>query len=178
MSISTKRGDNGTTDLMFGRRVPKTDLRVEACGAIDELNAAMGIVRVTATRTKVRLALQTIQLDLIVVMGELMTLEEDRERYFEKGFKSTTREMVEALTGLVNQFEADAKKEFDDWSIPGETASLASAQLELCRTVCRRAERAIAVVAERDLLTNEEIQCYINRLSDFFWLLARAEEAK
>lgn len=176
MSISTKRGDDGSTDLMFGRRVSKTDIRVGACGAIDELNAAMGVARVSGPKEVTRQALEEIQGELIVVMGELMTLEEDRERYFNEGYKSTTTESVDRITAQVMELETLAEGRRAGWATPGASASVASAQLDMCRTVCRRAERAVAGVAEQKLLTNPEIFFYLNRLSDLFWLLARAEE--
>ncbi len=71
MSIATKTGDDGTTALMYGRRVPKTHPRVEAYGAVDELNAALGVARASAQHDFVRNNLLVIQKDLIVLMGEL-----------------------------------------------------------------------------------------------------------
>ena len=81
MSITTQKGDDGFCDMMYSRRVSKTDPRVVACGTIDELTAAMGVARVAVSRENVREALIGVQAELIVVMGELMTFEEDRERF-------------------------------------------------------------------------------------------------
>jgi len=176
MSISTKRGDDGFTDLMYGRRVSKSDLRVAACGAIDELNAAMGVARVSAEKAVTRTALAEIQAELIVIMGELMTLDEDRERYFKDGYKAATAETVDGLTRRVEKLEDGQGIRAGDWVVPGEKGSLSSAHLDVCRVVSRRAERAVAAVAESEAQINPEILRYLNRLSDVFWLLARAEE--
>src|SRR5436309_12025502 len=81
MSIVTKTGDNGTTGLMYNRRVAKSHPRVEAYGAVDELNAALGLARGTATETFVSDNLLLTQKELVTLMGELATLPEDRERY-------------------------------------------------------------------------------------------------
>ena len=86
MSIVTKTGDAGTTALMFGRRVPKSHPRVEACGAVDELNAALGLARATAADDFVAGHLPAIQKDLIVLMGELGVLPEDLPRYVRDGY--------------------------------------------------------------------------------------------
>ncbi|HZJ16194.1 MAG TPA: ATP:cob(I)alamin adenosyltransferase, partial [Chthoniobacteraceae bacterium] len=87
MSISTETGDDGTTALMFGRRVPKTDLRVAAYGSCDELNTALGMVRAFTEYAEIRDAILAIQEQLVILMGELAVAGEDRERYREKGFK-------------------------------------------------------------------------------------------
>src|ERR1700749_4939229 len=86
VSIVTKTGDKGTTALMYGRRVPKNHPRVEAYGAVDELNAALGLARATAEEELVRENLLRIQKDLIALMGELATASEDLPRYVKDGF--------------------------------------------------------------------------------------------
>src|SRR2546425_10783890 len=95
MSIVTKTGDDGTTALMFNRRVAKSDPRVEACGSVDELNAALGVARATAEHPFVRDHLLAIQKDLIILMGELRTLPEDMPRYVKAGFSAGTAARTE-----------------------------------------------------------------------------------
>src|SRR5205809_7972470 len=85
MSIVTKTGDAGQTGLMFNRRVSKSHPRVEAYGAVDELNAALGLARASAQHDFLRANLLEIQQDLVTLMGELATLPEDLPRYVEKG---------------------------------------------------------------------------------------------
>src|ERR1019366_230226 len=100
MSIAIKTGDDGTTALMYGRRVPKNHPRIEACGAVDELNAALGLARATAEHDFVRGNLLAIQKDLIVLMGELCVQPEDLHRYTADGYLLVATEMTAKLDAL------------------------------------------------------------------------------
>jgi cob(I)alamin adenosyltransferase len=173
MSIATKTGDSGETSLMYGRRVPKTDPRVEAYGSVDELNAALGFARASTTDKSLVAQIQAIQKDLIVVMGELATAPEDRDRYAKDGFQFTTAAMVDRLTALIVDLEKG--KSYKDWATPGE-GSLTAATLDVARTICRRAERRVAQLIVDPRNFNGEILRYLNRLSDLCWLLARYAE--
>ena len=177
MSIATKTGDAGETSLMYGRRVPKTDPRVDAYGCVDELNAALGMARVTALDSFTQEQLLSVQKELILLMGELATAKEDLARYVKDGYQLTTAAMVDRLTGLIDELEKDKLLHYKGWAIPGSTAI--SAALDIARTTCRRAERRVAVLGEQEGNLNPEILRYLNRLSDLCWLLARyAEHAK
>src|SRR5260370_7196974 len=105
MSIATKTGDKGETSLMYGRRVPKTDHRVDAYGCVDELNSALGLARAAISNEFVRSEILAAQKELITVMGELATSPEDLERYREHGFQITTGAMVDRLTAVIDEFE-------------------------------------------------------------------------
>jgi cob(I)alamin adenosyltransferase len=175
MSIATKTGDAGTTGLMYGRRVPKTHLRVEACGTVDELNAALGMARATATATFVRDNLFWIQKSLVDVMGEIGVQTEDLPRYAKDGYSLVTPEMTVKLDALVKEIESQ-NVSFKGWATPGATVN--SAALDLARTVCRRAERRACALKESGELSNAEIVIYLNRLSDLLWLFARWVETK
>src|SRR5271166_6496892 len=107
MSIATKTGDGGTTGLMYNRRVPKTHPRVEAYGAVDELNAALGLARATSVGTPAATHLLAAQNDLVSVMGELATAPEDRERYIRDGYTVVTPAMTARLEQLVREIEAE-----------------------------------------------------------------------
>ena len=170
MSIATKTGDSGTTGLMFGRRVPKNHPRVEACGAVDELNAALGMARATATEDFVARNLPVIQKDLIVLMGELGVLPEDLPRYVKDGYSLVAPAMTAKLDALVKEIESQ-NVTFKGWATPG--ATLHSAALDVARTVCRRAERRVCGLKESGSPVNAEIVIYLNRLSDLLWLFAR-----
>src|SRR3954466_15869403 len=98
MSIATKTGDAGQTSLMYGRRVSKTDPRVDAYGCVDELNAALGLVRVTAEEPLIAGEVLAIQKELILVMGELATAPADLARYMKDGYQPTSAVMVHRLT--------------------------------------------------------------------------------
>jgi cob(I)alamin adenosyltransferase len=101
MSIVTKTGDSGTTGLMYKRRVSKCDPRVEAYGAVDELNTAIGMARATAQHDFLRKNLLLIQKDLVGVMGELATKTEDLERYKNDGYPTVTSTLTEKLEALI-----------------------------------------------------------------------------
>ena len=173
MSIVTKTGDQGTTALMYQRRVPKNHARVEACGAVDELNAALGLSRATAEQEAVRAHLLAVQKDLGGVMGELATTPEDYARYVKDGYAVVTSAMTARLESLIRELEAD-KVSARGWATPG--SSLHAAALDMARTVCRRAERRVCALQESDQLQNPELIVYLNRLSDLLWLLARLGE--
>ena len=121
MSIATKTGDSGETSLMYGRRVSKADPRVDAYGCVDELNAALGMARVTAHDDFISGQLLSVQKELINVMGELATAREDLPRYRKDGFQLTTVEMVDRLTSLIDELEKDKLLHYKGWAIPGST---------------------------------------------------------
>jgi cob(I)alamin adenosyltransferase len=173
LSIATKTGDSGETSLMYGRRVPKTDAHVDAYGCVDELNAALGLARATSTEPLLTEQISAAQKELVTVMGELATGAQDMERYLKDGFQQTSAAMTDRLTSVVDDLEAKMGK-FKHWSVPGDT--MASATLDLARTVCRRAERRVAALMAADAKFNPEILRYLNRLSDLCWLLARYAE--
>ena len=174
MSIATKTGDAGETSLMYGRRVPKSDPRVDAYGCVDELNAALGLVRVTAGDPFIADHVLAIQKELINVMGELATAPEDLPRYVKDGYGVTTTAMVDRLTAAIDDLEKTKLVNFKGWAIPGST--MLSAALDIARTTCRRAERRVADLVASGSAVNPEILRYLNRLSDLCWLLGRYVE--
>jgi len=175
MSIVTKTGDDGTTGLMYNRRVPKTHSRVATYGAVDELNAALGLARATATEDFIRDNILQTQKELVILMGELATVPQDRERYLKDGFSLVDATMTSRLESLVKEIEAQ-KITYQGWATPG--ASIHSAALDVARTVCRRAERGVCSLKEAGELGNHEIILYVNRLSDLLWLFARWTEQR
>ena len=170
MSIVTKTGDQGETSLMYGRRVQKNDPRVAAYGAVDELTAALGLARANCEDKFVAEQVHAVQKDLINVMGELSTLPEDRQRYTKDGFQVVDAKMIERVHDVIVDLEKDKSLYPKDWVIPGKNP--VSAALDLARTICRRAERHVATLKD----PNAEILRYLNRLSDFCWILARFTE--
>ena len=175
MSIATRTGDDGTTGLMYKRRVPKTHPRIEANGAIDELNAALGVARAGTADEWLRGELFLTQKQLVDVMGELATAPDDLARYARDGFTLITPTMTVRLDELVKHLEAQ-KISFKGWATPGATALAAA--LDLARTACRRAERRTCAIREAGEPVNAEIVIYLNRLSDVLWLLARWVETQ
>lgn len=173
MSIVTRTGDDGTTGLMYNRRVSKASPRVEAYGSVDELNAALGAARALSGRAAWQPRIIDIQKDLVILMGELATASEDRDRYVAGGFQLVTLALVEKLDAWVREVET-AGVSFHGWATPG--ATVAAAAFDTARTTCRRAERRVVALAEAGDAVNSDIVIYLNRLSDLLWLLARQVE--
>jgi len=175
MSIATRTGDNGTTGLMYNRRVSKCHPRVEAYGTVDELNTALGLARATTTHPFLRESLLPIQKDLVTVMGELATAVDDLPRYVSDGYPTVVPALTEKLDALVTRLEAEDIT-YKGWATPGETVDAAA--LDIARTTARRAERRVCALQEADQLRNSEIIVYLNRLSDLLWLMARWVESR
>ena len=172
MSIVTKTGDQGETSLMYGHRVPKNDPRVEAYGAVDELTAALGMARSVCDNKFVSEQILAVQKDLIIVMGELATAPQDRQRYLKDGFQLTSVAMVDRITNVIVDLEKDKSLYPKDWVVPGGNS--VSATLDLARTICRRAERNVTSLKDLNL----EVVRYLNRFSDLCWILARHLEKR
>ena len=175
MSITTKRGDDGHTDVMFGKRVPKNFPRVEAYGTVDELNSQLGIVLHCGASDTVLEIIGEVQPRLISMNGELATMEEDMVKYEEKGYGRIREEDVQWVESTSKHWEKECDLRFRGWAIPGREGNLASAQLDLARAVCRRAERCVAGLKLGGELKDSQIPLFLNRLSDLLWILARHE---
>ena len=173
MSICTKRGDEGMTDLMFGKRVPKTHARVIACGAVDELNAVLGIVRNANVNDNMRDWVDAVQKKLVGLMGVIATHEDDHGKYAKAGYSGIEQEDVAWLESLISELETEKEIRFKGWARPGEGGAMAGAYLDLARTTCRRAERECWAVEDDAMGT---ARLFLNRLSDSLWLVARERE--
>ncbi len=169
MPIITKRGDDGQTDLLFQKKAAKTSPRIEALGAVDELNAHLGLARVHAHQEALTTWIDHTQAQLVNLMGMLATAPDDWEQYLQKGYGTITTAEITTLETLAADHEADGNR-FRGWLRPGADHSHLTAQLHVCRTVCRRAERRCWAT---DLATPEP-RIYLNRLADVLWLLASA----
>jgi cob(I)alamin adenosyltransferase len=169
MSIITKRGDEGETDLLFGRRIRKTSLRVQALGAVDELNAALGLARAAGLRKEIEGIVDRVQEKLVAAMGQLATLPEDRARYT---YAAIGAEDVAWLEQVAKDMESRGVR-FTDWARPGAEGAIASAALDMARTVARRAERQAWELHEQDGEVSVDVLLFLNRISDMMWILAR-----
>lgn len=172
MSIITKRGDDGLTDLLFGKRIRKTELRVETLGTIDELNTAIGLARFHGD-AHLAGELDWLQEKLVGLMGELAVLPEDLQRYLDSEMAKVTAEDVETLESRAQAVEEKGVS-FAGWARPGASDSAAAAFLDNARTVSRRAERRVLALDGAGALP--QVALFLNRLSDYLWLLARREE--
>ena len=168
--LYTGKGDDGTTGLLFGGRVPKDDARPDAFGAVDEAQAAIGLARAATERgSEIDSWLVQVERDLYVLMAELATATENRSK-LAPGTTLVTTEMVEVLSTTTD----DVGQRFPfptEFVIPGQTEL--AARLDVARTVVRRAERRAVGVADED----SQAVPYLNRLSSLLWTLARWVEA-
>lgn len=170
MSIATKTGDNGTTALLFRKRVSKTHPRVMTYGRVDEVSSALGLCRAFCKDEATKAALLEIQKELIHHMSELATLDEDQERWMEKfGEDAISDAKIQRLTDLVQSKEETIQ--FKGWTQSGETP--ADAFFDQARTTCRRAERGVVALKETGVAVRPELIQYLNRLSDLLWLWGR-----
>jgi cob(I)alamin adenosyltransferase len=178
MSISTRKGDSGQTDLLFGQRVPKKHPRVKALGAVDELTAALGLMRVHADHSATRDIAAWTQLKLISLMGELATPQGQEQRYATThAGQQISTEDVQWLDAWVARIEQGVQLTFKGWVLPGAAGKLGAAHADMARAVARRAEIAIMdLESTHDQIPNAEVLRLLNRLSDVLWLLARCEE--
>jgi cob(I)alamin adenosyltransferase len=157
--IVTRTGDAGTTGLGDGSRVGKHSPRIEAIGAVDELNSTLGLLLAEAPPADIAALLLEVQHDLFDLGGELSI----------PGHTSVTDDQVLRLEAAVEQFNAHLVP-LKEFILPGGTR--AAALGHVCRTVCRRAERAIVALAQVDTV-NDPVLHYVNRLSDLLFVLAR-----
>mgnify|MGYP000101815415 FL=1 len=172
MSIITGRGDSGETDLLFGKRIAKTSLRIEALGDVDELNAALGLARAAASNDEWIALIDALQSRLVGLMGQLAYLPEDESRYVEKKYAALTLADLDWVVAEAHRYEAQGIR-FTGWARPGAEGSLARAGLDYARAVARRAERSVLSLHESGQPVPEVVRLFFNRLSDLLWILAR-----
>jgi cob(I)alamin adenosyltransferase len=169
--IYTRKGDDGTTSLWYGGRVAKTNARTEAYGSIDEAGAALGIARSLCGPTEDELAADILRLqgELFVAGAELATAP-DAERRLQEGISRIDEGMVDALEPIIDRYmgRVDLPPKF---VISGGTTL--SAQLDVARTVIRRAERRVVALKEEGQLASEAVLRYLNRASDLVFAMAR-----
>lgn len=158
MRIYTKTGDKGETGLFGGKRVSKNHPRIWAYGEIDELNAIVGVLRSFGVPKKMDVLLKDIQKNLFVIGGGLQLQKSETEK----------------IEKMIDEYDAKLP-ELRNFILPGgsKTASL----LHLARTVCRRAERRVVELSQKEKIS-ENIIPYLNRLSDLFFILARMENKR
>jgi cob(I)alamin adenosyltransferase len=174
MSIITGRGDAGETDLLFGKRIAKTSLRIDALGCVDELNAALGVARASAANPEWISLIDALQEKLIGLMGQLATLPEDDARYSETKFPLIGQADVDWVIREAHQYESRGIR-FTGWARPGAEGSLARASVDFARSVARRAERSVLKLHESGEPVPETVRLFFNKLADLLWILARVE---
>ena len=173
VKIYTGKGDDGSTSLWYGGRIPKADGRTEAYGSLDEANSALGVARSLCGPGEGELELRRdilrLQNELFVAGAELATAPEAADR-LEDGISRITREMADELEPLIDGYmeRVDLPPKF---VLPGGTTL--SAQLDVARTAIRRAERRVVALGEAGELASQEILRFLNRASDLVFAMAR-----
>jgi cob(I)alamin adenosyltransferase len=169
VKIYTRKGDDGTTSLWYGGRIPKHDSHTEAYGALDEANSVLGLARAACADQRLHADILRLQRELFVAGAELATAPEARER-LEPGVSRLDSEMVEWLESAIDSYmsEVDLPPKF---VIPGGTEL--SARLDLARATLRRAERRIVALAHEGQIADSVALSYINRAADLLFAMAR-----
>jgi cob(I)alamin adenosyltransferase len=170
--IYTRKGDDGTTGLLYGGRVAKSAPSIEVNGAVDEAQAALGVARAEAARpSELDDMLVALERDLWVLMAEVATAPPNRHK-LTPGQSMVTADMVSALEtridALSERFEMPS-----EFVVPGQNRSAAA--LDLARTIVRRAER---LVSASPPAPDSQVGPYLNRLSDLLWTMARWQEGE
>ena len=168
-SITTKKGDQGTSRLFSGEEVPKNSLRLETYGDIDELVSVLGIARFHAQDKETREALLFIQRALFTVSSELATSPQKLNRLKRRVDQPMLDELEKKREALEKRIQLPK-----GFVIPGNY--LAAAHIEQARTVTRRCERKVVGLFQANLISNKIMMIWFNRLSDYLYLLARNEE--
>ena len=167
--IYTKRGDDGTTGLLYGGRVSKADPATEAYGTTDEAVAVLGLARALSDDAGLKDEILGLQRELFVVGADLATNPKERAK-LEPGVSLVTAEMVKRLEARIDELVAEHPLP-NEFIVPG--ANPVSAALDVARSVTRRAERRVVDLRDSGAEVNDELVHYLNRLSDLLFVLAR-----
>jgi cob(I)alamin adenosyltransferase len=165
MKIYTKTGDKGDTSLLGGERVPKSTLRIDAYGTVDELNAQLGVVRALKPYTDVDSLLEQIQNQLFVLGADLAAPFDAAPA----SMKRVQQNEIQFLEETIDQLDAQLEP-LKSFILP--SGSLVSAQLHVARTVCRRAERLVDALGRKEQIGKSPL-VYLNRLADLLFVVAR-----
>lgn len=174
MKIYTKKGDDGTTGLLYGGRVGKDDMRTEVYGTLDETVAALGLARAAGLVPVVEEITVRLQREMFVVGAQLATAEENQTKLTD-GVSRVTPDMTGQAEHDIDRL-LEAHPLSDEFILPGETAGAAG--LDLARTTIRRAERQAVAMQRAGLISDPEVLRYLNRVSDLIYALARYEEGE
>jgi cob(I)alamin adenosyltransferase len=166
--LYTRKGDDGTTGLGGGQRVPKDSLRVSAYGSVDELSSSIGIALAHGLVARLAEILPTVQNELFHLGSDLCFLEEDKARY---KIPQIEARHVEALERIIDELN-EAVGPLENFILPG--GSIGAAHLQLARTICRRAEREVIALGRIETI-GPFVVAYLNRLSDALFVMGRYE---
>ena len=162
MKIYTKKGDDGTTALMNGKRIPKHSLQIAACGDLDELNSFVGLAKSRIQNENCETQLYAVQSDLFLIGSILADSHQNKKLFF-------SLDKVHQLEVWIDEMEEELEQ-LSNFILPGGSEKVAF--IHVCRAICRRAERTLSALSEKEKIDTVIVQ-YINRLSDFFFVCAR-----
>jgi len=165
----SKKGDGGETSLLGGQRVPKFDPRPDTYGVLDEASSALGVARAMARDQRIKDIILSVQKDLLTMGAELSSLSEDIPKLSIRIGAGD----VQRIEDLIDDLQKNVKLK-NEFIYPGET--VLSAQIDVGRTIIRRAERNAARLKNDGLVNNTNIHQYLNRLADMLFVLARYDE--
>ena len=173
VKVYTKRGDDGTTGLLYGGRVDKDDLRTDAYGTVDEACSALGLARADL-RDEPRWhdVVLAVQREMFVLGAQLAT-HTDHWGQLTDGVSRVTPEMITGMESSIDALTAEQPLP-QEFVVPGQRR--AGAAIDLARTIVRRAERIVVAMRRREMLPDDLLVRYLNRLSDYLYVLARAVE--
>ncbi len=166
MKVYTKTGDKGQTSLLSGERVPKHHIRIEAYGTVDELNSFIGLLCSYNIGNEPKALLNKVQ-NLLFDIGASLAIEKQKDKF--DGMKKVTTDDIRALELAIDKMNEDLP-DLKSFILPGGSKSVSVCHV--CRTVCRRAERLSTYLASQAEVDELSIK-YLNRLSDYFFVLAR-----
>ncbi|MFA6597770.1 MAG: cob(I)yrinic acid a,c-diamide adenosyltransferase [Ignavibacteriaceae bacterium] len=169
MKIYTKTGDKGETGLFGGKRIPKSSVRINAYGTVDELNAVIGVALCYVENEKVKSVLRKLQNQLFVVGADLATPLEVESKNI--SIPRVSEEDISESEKAIDFFDKQLE-ELRYFILPGGTKS--AAQLHVARTICRRAEREVVLLSQQEEI-NQNIVIFVNRISDLLFVLSRVE---
>lgn len=164
MKIYTKTGDNGTTGLFGGKRIPKDDLRIEAYGTVDELNSFIGLLNSNFNEATQNYFLSEVQKRLFTIGSNLAS--DPEKRMITPDITDEDIQLLENAMDTMDQLLEPLK----NFILPGGDTAISYAHV--CRTICRRAERRV-ISLDRASIVDPKIIIYLNRLSDYFFVLSR-----
>jgi cob(I)alamin adenosyltransferase len=174
MKIYTKKGDDGTTGLLYGGRVPKDDVRTNVYGTLDETVSALGLARAGGLAPRVEEIVIRIQREMFIVGAQLATSHENQAK-LQEGISKVSPDMAlqaeREIDELIEQHPLP-----NEFILPGET--MGSAGLDVARSTVRRAERQAVAMNRESMVPDPEILRYLNRVSDLLFVLARFHEAE
>ena len=173
MKVYTKRGDDGTTGLLYGGRVDKDDLRTEAYGTVDEACSALGMARAHLASDPVwHDRVLAVQRQMFVLGAQLAT-HTDHWGQLSDGVSRVTPDMITAMESSIDEMTTEIPLP-GEFVVPGQRP--AGAAIDLARTIVRRAERVVVAMHRREMLPDDLLVRYLNRLSDYLFVLARSVE--